>query len=72
MSAEEQSDKMVTNMEVCTKKRCVTEFLHAEKMTSTECHSPDVHQRLLDVDGDQTVAVNIVRQWCISAVATMM
>jgi len=38
MSAEEQSDKMVTNMEVCTKKRCVTEFLHAEKMTSTDIH----------------------------------
>mgnify|MGYP001858769923 FL=1 len=62
----------VSNVEVHVKQRCWIEFLHAEKMTSTECHSPDAHQRLLDVDGDQTVDVNIVRQWCISAVATMM
>ena len=31
MAAEGQSDKMVSDMEVCMKQRCVIEFLHAEK-----------------------------------------
>jgi len=31
MTAEEQSDKMVSDVEVCMKQSCVTEFLHAEK-----------------------------------------
>jgi len=31
MTAEGQSDKMVSDMEVCMKQRGVTEFLHVEK-----------------------------------------
>ena len=36
IAAEGQSDKMVSDMEVHVKQRCVTEFLHAEKMVSTD------------------------------------
>ena len=56
MAAEEQSDTMVSDMEVCMKERCVTEFLHVEKMAST-----DIHQCWLNVSGDQTVDVSTVR-----------
>ena len=31
MAAEEQSDKMAADVEVCMKQRCVNEFLHKEK-----------------------------------------
>ena len=31
MAAEGQSDKMVSDMEVCMKQRCGTELFHAEK-----------------------------------------
>ena len=31
MAAEGQFDKMVSDVEVCMKQRCVTEFLHVEK-----------------------------------------
>ena len=31
MAAEGQSDRMVSDMEVCIKQMCVTELLHAEK-----------------------------------------
>jgi hypothetical protein len=62
MTAEEQSDKMVTDMEVCMKQRCVTEFLHAEKIAPT-----DIYQRLLNVYGDKTVSSEVVsgafQQW---------
>ena len=53
MAAEGQSDKMVSDMEVHVKQRCVTEFLHAEKMAPT-----DIHLCLLNIYGDQTVHVN--------------
>jgi len=43
MAAEGQSDKMVSEMEVGMKQRCVTEFLHAEQMALT-----DTHQHLLE------------------------
>ena len=33
MTAEGQSDKMLSDMEVCMKQKCATEFLHAEQMT---------------------------------------
>jgi hypothetical protein len=57
MTAEGQSDKMVSDMEVCTKQRCVNEFLHAQKI------APNViHQHLLNVYGDQIVDVRTVRQ----------
>jgi len=58
MTAEGQSDKMVSDMEVCMKQRYVIEFLHAEKMAPN-----DIHQRLLNIYGDQTVDVSTVRRW---------
>jgi len=45
-------------MEVRMKQRCVIEFLHAEKIAPN-----DIHRRLLNVYGDQTVDVNTVRLW---------
>ena len=33
-----QSDKMVSDMEVCMKQRCVIEFLHVEKMAPIDIH----------------------------------
>ena len=38
MAAEGQSDRMVSNMEVCMEQRCFTEFLHVEKMAPTDIH----------------------------------
>ena len=61
MAAEGQSDKMVCDMEVRVKQRCVTEFLHAETMALN-----DIHQCLLNIYGDQTVdeAVGgVLQQW---------
>ena len=58
MTAEGQSDKMASDMEVCMKQRCVIEFLHVEKNAPN-----DIHRRLLNVYGDQTVDVSTVRQW---------
>ena len=56
MAAEEQPDRRVSDMEVCMKERSVIEFLHEEKMAST-----DIHQCLLNVDGNQPVDVSTVR-----------
>ena len=52
--------RMVSGMEVSLKQRCITEFLHAEKMVPT-----DIHQHLLNIYGDQTVDVSTVRQWVV-------
>lgn len=57
MAAEGQSHRMVSDTEVHMEQRCNTEILYAEKMAST-----DIHQWLLNVDGDQTVGVSTVRQ----------
>jgi len=38
MAAEWQSDRKVSDMEVCMKKRCVTEFLHVEEVSPTDIH----------------------------------
>ena len=38
MAAEGQSDKMASDMEVHMKQRCVTEFLHVEKMAPIDIH----------------------------------
>jgi len=38
MTAEGQSDKMAYDMEVRMKQRCVTEFLHAEKIAPSDIH----------------------------------
>jgi hypothetical protein len=47
MAAEGQFDKMVSDMEVYMKQRCVTELLHAENIAPK-----DIHRRLLNVYGD--------------------
>ena len=60
MAAEGYSDTTASDMEVCMKQRCVTEFPHVEKITLT-----DIHWHLLNVSGDQTVDVSIVRQWVV-------
>ena len=57
MTAEGQSDRMASDMEVRMKQRCVTEFLHAEKIAPNDIH------RCLLVYGDQTVDVSTVRRW---------
>ena len=56
MAAEKQLDRVASNMEVCLKQRCGTEFFHAEKMALT-----DIHWRLLNIYGDQTVDASTVR-----------
>ena len=38
VAAEGQSVKMVSDMEVCMKRRRVTEFFHVEKMAPTDIH----------------------------------
>ena len=48
-----QSDRMVSDMQVPRKQRCVTEFLHVEKI--------GIHQCLLNVSGDQTIDVSTMR-----------
>ena len=58
MTAEGQSDKMVSDMEVHVKQRCVHEFLHVEKIAPN-----DIHRRLLNIYGDQTVDAGTVRRW---------
>jgi len=60
MAAEGQSDPMAADMEVRMKKRCVTEFYHAERTAPT-----DIHQPLLDVSGDNPVDVSTVRWWLV-------
>ena len=55
MAAEGQSDKMVSDMEVCMKQKYGIEFLHVEKVALI-----DIHQHLLNVYGDQTVGVSTV------------
>ena len=64
MTAEGQSDKMVSEMEVHLKQRCVIEFLHVEKIAPN-----DIQRRLLNVYGDQTVDVSTERRWvaCFSS-----
>ena len=58
MTAEGQSDKMASDIDVHMKQSCVIEFLHVEKIAPN-----DIHRRLLNVFGDQTVDVNTVRGW---------
>ena len=51
---------MASDREAWMKQRCVTEFLHAEKMAPT-----DIHWCLLNVDGNQKVDVSTVRRWVV-------
>lgn len=57
MAAERESDKMVSDIVLCMKKRCETEFLLVEKMEPT-----DIHHHLQNVYGAQRVDVSTVRQ----------
>ncbi len=67
MAAEGQSGRMASGMKVQREQSCVTEFLHAEKMTPI-----DIHQHLLHLYGGQTVDVSTVRDvWCISVLAAV-
>ena len=66
MAAEGQSDRMVSDMEAYKQQKHRIEFLHVEKMAPT-----DTDQHLLNVDGEQTVAVaQWGGGWWVSAVAT--
>ena len=56
MAAEGQSDTMVCDMEVHMKKRCITEFLHAEKMAPI-----DIPQCLLKSGCDHSEVVHFSR-----------
>ena len=59
---------MASDMEVQMKQRCVTEFLHLEKISPT-----DIYQHLLNVYEDQPRDVSTVRWWVVQlAVVTMM
>ena len=68
IAAEEQSDKMASDMKEHMKQRYGIEFLHVEKMAPT-----DIHQCLLNTDGDQTVDGRRVMQWvvCFVSAATL-
>ena len=56
MAAEGQSDKMLADVNVYMKQKCTVEFLHREKIAST-----DIHQHLLSVYGEQAVDVYTVK-----------
>ena len=58
MKAVGQPDKMASDKEVQMKQGYATEFLHEEKITST-----DTHGCTLTVDRDQTAHKSTVRQW---------
>ena len=60
MVAEGQTDKMMSDIKVLLKQRCVTEFLHVEK------NSPmDIHGCLLNFYGKLAVDVSTVKQWMV-------
>jgi len=63
VAAEGSSEKMVSDIEEHMKQRCLFEFIHEEKIAPTDIH-------LLNVYGDQTVKLSVVR-WCVSAVVTV-
>jgi len=52
----EQANKMAPDTDLCMKQRCGIELLHAEKIAPI-----DIHARLLNIKGDQTVGVSTVR-----------
>ena len=58
MAAEGQSGKMMSDMEVQMKQKCVTELRHVEKMSPI-----DIFQCLLCIYRDQTVDVSTVMWW---------
>ena len=56
MAAEGQSDRMVSDMEVRMKQKCVTEFQHAENRAPI-----DIHQHLSNACRDQNVDLSTVK-----------
>jgi hypothetical protein len=60
IAAAEQSIKMASDIDVCTKQRYIIEFLTAELIEPT-----DIHRRLLMVYGVDTVDVSTVRRWVL-------
>jgi len=54
MAAEEQSDKMVSDMEVCMKQRGRIEFLHAQKKIAFII----IHLLLMNIHRNQTLSVS--------------
>ena len=74
MAAEGQSDKLASDMEVYINEGCLIESLHTGKMAPIV-----IHQRLLNISGDQTVDVSPVRfrpwwqwQWVTSTDADFL
>ena len=64
MAAEGQSDTMASDMEACMKERCVTEFLHMEKIAPI-----DIHQHLMNMmETEQWLWAQWGSGWCVSAV----
>ena len=57
MAAEGHSDKVAPDMEVCMKRKCEIEFLHAEKIVPI-----DIHWHLRNIYGDQTVDVSTLKE----------
>ena len=55
-----QIERMVSNMQVHTRQRCVTEFILMENTAPI-----DIQQHLLNVSRDQTVNVSTVRWWVL-------
>ena len=51
---------MTFDTETPLKQRCETEFLHEEIIAPI-----DIHQHLLNTDGDQTVDVSTERWWVV-------
>jgi len=62
MAAEGSSHRIVSDMEVCMKQRCVIKFLHVEKIPPFH-----IHQQLLKIYGDQIIDLSTVRQMCFSS-----
>ena len=60
MAVEGQSDTMTSDIEVCMKQRCGTEFCCVEKMAPI-----GIHQCLLNVCEDLRVDVSTVREWVV-------
>ena len=50
----------MSDVEVRMKQKCVTEFLHVERMAPT-----GIHWHSLNIDGDQAVDVSTVRWWVV-------
>ena len=61
MALEEQSEKIVSDIEAHMRLRCVIEFLHAEKKIA----SIYIYQCLLNIYGYQVAYVSSVRQWVV-------